>query len=265
MRRVSPGQGPARRRAQAQLLGAQGVDPHRAVAQLGDLARPAEAQLVEAAVAVHDERALGAELQEHMGQGLHPLRGVDADHLAPHPGGVRERPEQVEQGAHAELPARRDGVACGGVVGRGEQEGDADLFSAARELLRGQLQVHTQSLQHVRRARAARHRPVAVLGHGGPGRGGQQGGARREVEGARLVTPGAAGVHGVEVWAERHPEGVAAHHPGGGGDLADRLALGPQGDQEARRGRGAERPGQQRLHHPLDLLRVQLLTAQEPL
>ena len=47
----------------------------------------------------------------------------------------------------------------------------------------------------------------------------------------------------------------------GGGDLANRLPFGAQGDQEARRGRRAQGAGQKRLHHPLDLVRVQLFTA----
>ena len=104
-----------------------------------------------------------------------------------------------------------------------------------------------------------------MFGDGGPRRGGQQGGAGGEVERARLVAAGAAGVHGVEVFGEVHLERVAAHHPGGGGDLADRLPFGPQGDQEARRGRRAQGAGQKRLHHPLDLLRVKLFPAKQAL
>ena len=52
---------------------------HVAVDDLDHEARPERRQLVEAARAVHDERAPGAELRERLGVGDGELGGVDAE------------------------------------------------------------------------------------------------------------------------------------------------------------------------------------------
>ena len=88
-----------------------------------------------------------------------------------------------------------------------------------------------ERLEHVGRARQAGRRAVAVLGDGAAGAGGDQRGRGRDVEGAAP----AAGAGGVEqVVALRPGRGVASarmalRQPG---ELLDRLALGPQRDQE---------------------------------
>ena len=75
--------------------------------------------------AVDDEGLAGAEQGEGIGDELDQPRRVDADDLARGSGGVGERTQQVEDGAHAELLAHGHDGGHGGVVGGRGKEGEA--------------------------------------------------------------------------------------------------------------------------------------------
>ena len=87
----------------------------------------------------------------------------NANHLVRRAGGVGKRPEQVEHGAHAHLPARADGMLHGAVKFRREQKTDADLAHALRHLLRRKLEADARRFEHVGAAGFARYRAIAVL------------------------------------------------------------------------------------------------------
>ena len=96
--------------------------------------------------------------------GLHPFRREHADELALRAGRVRQRPEQVEDRARAELdPGRRD-VAGGAVMARRHQKADADLPQARAHDRQVGIDIDAERGQHVGRARFRRKRAVAVLG-----------------------------------------------------------------------------------------------------
>ena len=203
-------------------------------------------QLVEPVVAEEHQRPLGAEL--HQG-GDHPLGhgGVaHADRLAPGAGRVGQRPEEVERRRHAQLPADGPGVPQRLVIAGGEAEADPDLVDAAGHPGRAELDVHAERLEEVGGAAGRRRRPVAVLGHPGAGAGGHEGGQGRDVDAARPVAAGAAGVE--QRPGDVDPLGVGQHRADEGGHLGRRLPLGPQGDGEAgdlgRRGPPLEDRGQ---------------------
>ena len=101
-----------------------------AVLELGDQRRAGGGELVEA-VAMDDPGALAAELAQHFGDRLHPVRREDADELALGAGRVRQRPEQIEDGARAELDAGRPDMAHGAVIARRHEEADAGLDHGA--------------------------------------------------------------------------------------------------------------------------------------
>ena len=204
---------------------------HAAVSHLGHQVLAGGSQLVEPAGAVHHERMLGAELREHLGDRHDQRLRVDAHHLPAGAGRVRERPEQVEDAADAQLAPDRAGVAHRGVVGLREEEPEADLVDAGGDVGRSEIDPHAERLEHVGRPAPRRHGPVAVLGdHGARGRSDQRR-RRRDVERVGAVAAGAAGVDQVGVRGRRRRH-VGAHRPGAAGDLVGRLALHPERDQE---------------------------------
>jgi hypothetical protein len=69
--------------------------------------------------------ALGAEAGERLGHRAQPAGVEGAGHLALHPARVRQRAEQVEDGARAELDPGAAGVAQRRMVARRHQEQDA--------------------------------------------------------------------------------------------------------------------------------------------
>ena len=101
-------------------------------------------------LAVDDERVRRAERGEHAADDRHPARLVDAQHLVPRAGRVRERPEQVEDRAHAELAADARDRLERRVEPRREQEADADLLDAALDHVLRRVHVDAERREHVR-------------------------------------------------------------------------------------------------------------------
>ena len=88
-----------------------------------------------------------------LGHGGEPLRAKDPEDVGVRPGGVGEGPEEVEDGAHAELGPHRGHVAHGGVEDPGEEEAETQLLYGLSHPLGGGLQVHPQGLEEVRAPR----------------------------------------------------------------------------------------------------------------
>ena len=104
---------------------------HAAVDDLADEVRAGGRELVDPVRAVDDERAMGAEPGEHLGDRPHERRVVDADDLRPRAGRVRQRAEHVEDRPRRELLAHRSSVPEGRVVRRREQEAEPELVDRA--------------------------------------------------------------------------------------------------------------------------------------
>ena len=207
---------------------------HLAVLQLADHRRGAERDLVHAVLAVDDEHVLAAEPLQHAHLDADQVGMEHADQLVRRAGRVGERPEDVEDRAHAELLAHRRRVLHRAVVDRREHEADAGLADALRDLLGRQHDVGAERLQHVGAAGFRRHRAAAVLGDPRAGRRGDEHRRGRDVEGVRRVAAGADDVDQMLAVGDLDLGRELAHHLRRGGDLADGLLLHAQADGERR-------------------------------
>ena len=252
--------------ASAQGVGRRGGDPQggRVDRRLGDLAvvdgphrrGRGGGELVEPVVAAEDPgvHAPGREdSRHHRG---HPAVGA-ADRLRGRPHRVRQRPEEVEDRADAELAPRDRGVPHRGVERRREAEGDAGLLGQRGDPVGREVQPDAEGLEDVGAAGQRGRRAVAVLDHLGTGPRGHDRGHGRDVHRHRAVHPGADHVEQPAGDRDRgagRPERLG--HPG---DLVDGLSLGPQphresGDLGRRRLAGEDLP-----HSPAGLGRRQVL------
>ena len=105
--------------------GAISISRHLAVLERGGPARGRGGDLVHAVLAVHDQRALESQLAQRLGDGPEPAPVEHADELALDQGGVRHRPQQIEDGAGwaRARPAgrRRCAWRCGGAAPSGSR------------------------------------------------------------------------------------------------------------------------------------------------
>ena len=187
---------------------------------------------------MHDVRARRLELDERVGERPRELRRVDAEHEGARARRVRQRSEHVEDGTRRELAANGRGVPHGRMVRLREEEAEAELVDRALDPFRRQLELEAERLQHVRGPCLRRGGAVAVLRDRGSRGGDDERGRGRDVVRVRAVAAGADDVHEVGACGV-DAEDVLAHRVGAAGDLVRRLALGPQGDEEASRRTGA--------------------------
>ncbi len=117
-----------------------------------------------------------------------PLPVCDAEHLALYPSRVSEWSQEVHDRGNTEVAAYRANVPHRGMKVRREQERHARF---------PQQPGCPRSVDHIRRAALGREGPIAVLGHGRPGAHRDEGGGRRDVEGADHSSAGPAGIHEV--------------------------------------------------------------------
>ena len=142
--------------------------------------------------AVHDQRVLARRARQRLRHRLDQLRRVDADQLAPRARRVRQRPEQVEDRAHAELAPHRARVAHRRVVRRA-RTGSRTRSSMQRAPARAPSVDRARRAPRARRpSRSAMMRAVAVLGDARRRRGRDERRRRRDVERARAVAARAA-------------------------------------------------------------------------
>ncbi len=131
---------------------------------LKDQSRSGGGDFVESVGAVDDEGALGTQPSQRSGHQLRRVRGRRADQLSRGAGGIGQRPQQIEYGAHLQLRASRLGMLHRGMQQRREKKSDADLANRLGHALGGQRHVNTQLFQNVGTAALAGKRAVAVLG-----------------------------------------------------------------------------------------------------
>ena len=148
-------------------------------------------------------------------------------------GRIGQRAQHIEDRPHPDLPPRPDGVFHRPVQHRRKQESDAHLVETASHLLRRNLDMHPQRLQHIRGSALRRHRAIPVLGHANSRSGHHERGRSRDVERARAVAPGPAGIQH-HFMLRAHPRGLLPHHLRGSRNLLHRLPLGAQAHQKRR-------------------------------
>ena len=173
---------------------------------------------------------------------------VHPEHPGASPGRVRERSEDVEDRARAELASHRRGVLHGRVVQRREHESEPERVDRLGDPLGRLLEVEPERLEHVRGAGDGAHRAVTVLRDRRACRGGDDRRGRGDVERARAV---AARPHDVDDVRPRrvHGQHVGAHRLGTAGDLVGALPLRAQRHEEAADLRRRRLPGHDLAHH----------------
>ncbi len=246
-----------RRAMQAEILGRQRQAANDAVAQLGNVGLARDRDFVEAIGAVHHEGAFHAQLAERSRQQLRIAFIVDADDLRRGSGGIRERAEQIENGAHLEFAASGHRVARRGVHGRREEESDADPFDCGGDSLGREIDAHAEMLEDVRRAAARADRAIAVFGDAHARARNDERCGGRNVERARSVAAGAAGVderliRDAQMTGENR-RSVAPHGRREADQFVDRLALHAQAGEERGNLRIGGEPGEDILHRGLGL------------
>ena len=148
---------------------------------------------------------------------------------------IGERPENVEDRAHAELLADRGDVLHGRMVVGREHEADTALGDAGSDLLTVQHDVGAQGFQHIGSPRLGGHAAVAVLGDGAPCSRHHEHDGGGDVEGVRTVTAGPHDVDEVATISHMDRVGELAHDLRSGRDLADGLLLDSQACKDGRR------------------------------
>ena len=189
---------------------------------------------------MHDEGSLDRHARQRV---RHQLRGFPAEganQLVRGSGGVRQRPEHVEHGAHAHGTAHRhDGFHCRVVCGC-EQECEVECLQRANTASGVQRQGHAELLQHVRAAGLAGYRAVAVFHDARARCGRKQTGAGGQVEAARTVAPGSHRVDSRRPVGNLRVDRKLTHCGREAANLFCRFALGAQCREQ--------RPGQRRVH-----------------
>src|SRR5438105_10525112 len=115
--------------------------PDAAAYDLAHEVRADGRELVDPARAVDDEGPARAEAREHLGDRAHEAGLVDADDLGAGAGRVRQRPEDVEDGASGELPPDRGRMAHGRMMGGREEEPEAELVDREGDSLGRELEL----------------------------------------------------------------------------------------------------------------------------
>jgi len=184
--------------------------PDAAVADFGDLRFAGERNFVKSARAVNDESAKGAKFGEGSGDGVDHVCGEDSEDLGFGACGIRERAEQIKNGAPSDLQAGWCGVAGGGVGCGSKEKADADFADGAASGGHGKIDAHAEGFENIRGAAAGTNGPVAMLGDVSARRGGDNCGGGRDIEGAGFVATRAAGVD-----KSREPRFVCCKYRGG--------------------------------------------------
>ena len=129
----------------------------------GDIGRTGGGDLVQTVMTVHHPNTFGAQTPQNLGQWLHPVCREDADHLTAGTGWIRQRSQQVEDGADAKLGTDGHDMAHGTVVTGRHHEADPGFgqgFAHQREI---GVNVDTECFQHIGRAGSGRQGLVAMF------------------------------------------------------------------------------------------------------
>ena len=118
---------------------------------------------VEPIAPMNDITAAQAERGESLRNQFRRANRERADHLDRGSGGVSERPQQVECGAHFQLLSSLLCALHGGMNRRREHESDARLTNALADLLRREHDIHAQPFEDIGAAAQAGQRSVPVF------------------------------------------------------------------------------------------------------
>ena len=223
----------SRQRLKPNCSGSIGVLLDLAIAQLGYFGRTTERDFIKTFQTVHNHGPRAAEILEHMGDHGDKLPAINADQLMRRHRRVGQRPENIEDGAYADIAPRLHRIFHRLMKQRRKQKSDADFCDALLDPFLGRIHFDAQSAQHVGAARLTRNRPIAMLRDIDPGAGKHECRGRRDVESSLLIAARPAGIED-GFGSDIYPMSLFAHHPRRAGNLVDRFPLHAQGREEQR-------------------------------
>src|SRR6185437_10977568 len=171
------------------------------------------------------------EILQHLCQRLHPLPGKYPDHLSLDAGRIRQRAEQVEDGAGCEFDTGRADILHCGMVCRRKHETDSGLRDATADMFRRDVDPDAQRRQHVGRAGTRRQCAIAVLGDRYAGAGDNERGTGRHIHRAGAVAAGPDHVDGIGRRVDA--QHLGAHRRYRAGDLIDGFAADAKRHQQS--------------------------------
>jgi len=250
----------ARGRHAERLAGVEHVVGHLAVGDLPHVCGRRRRQFVETVLTAEDERGRSAGSEDPGHERSHPAVR-DADRGGPRPGRVGQGPQEVERRRNAQVTAGGSGEAEGRVEDLGEAERDPHRRRGLGDPLGRQVEPHAERLEHVGGPARRGRGPIAVLHHGGTGARHHESGHGRDVDAAVPISAGPDDVHGLTGHVDRY--GVREHRVREPREFLNRLALGPQRDEEAGKDHRARLARHHLVHGPRRPRGGQILTRDE--
>ena len=223
--------------------GVRAIEGDGVAANLGELGWAGDGELVDARAAcvgffrdcaVDDEGVADAEQEHGLGDDGEQAGGVDTHDLGARSGGVGQRAEDVECGAHAEGAADGHDGLHGRMQAGSVEEGEAVAAQGGGPGGGGERDGDAEGFEDIGRAAKGCDGAVAVLGDCSPGGGGDQGGGGGDVEGSGVVSTGAAGVNEERALGVVEGDGdcCGEHGFGESGQLGGGLAAGGDGPEQ---------------------------------
>src|SRR5208282_6696464 len=137
-----------------------------AIAHFGDVCLSGERYFIQPA-AMNHESALGAQFQQSRSHQIDGLVGKNSQDLPVSACGIRERTEQIEHRAPADLFARWHRMPGGCVSDGREEETDADFANGPACVAHGHVNANAEGFHDVGGAAARAARTIAMLGDSG--------------------------------------------------------------------------------------------------
>src|SRR5712692_3185415 len=207
--------------------------PDLAAANLDHAGGHCERNLIEAVFPVHDHRMLDAERRKRLGHRTQQPRFRDANQLPLRPCRIRQRRNQVEQGADAERAPQDREPREHRMIRRGKDKAESRAFETSLEPRGIEIDLYPEALHYVGRTDPPAYRAIAMLGHRHTGRRRNQRRSGRNIERAGAISARPRGVGHVTV-VEIERARPLAHRTRAARELGGRFALELERDQESR-------------------------------
>jgi len=234
IRRIAPRKGAKRSALQPKLRRSNDVLPDLTIADLGNLSRPREGNLIQPAIAMDDHRMLYPQQGHSLSDEGDEPGLVDAHHLPPSSRRIQQGPQDVQHRPHPKRSSNRHNRFQLRMMRRSQEKGEAVRAKRLRGIGGRKLDGNSQGLQHIRRAAPGRDRAVAMLSHLGSRRSGDQRGGGGDVEAAACIAARAAGIDEPKLLraVERKHMRRSTEGRGKPGDLSRRLAAASQSAEQ---------------------------------
>ncbi len=187
---------------------------------------------------MNHNRLEGAKLRQRLRHDPGRLKIRRANQLVLCPSRVRQGAQQVEDRTHLQFATCFGSMLHRWMDIRRVEKRNSRLRQTMRHLRRGQINLHTQHLQHVGTSGMRREGPVAVLGHlHAAGRHHNRNGSR-DIEGRQAVAAGATSIEDRLARRRGHFGDMGPHRLGKTGHLVDAI---PQHFDRSQKGRNLSR------------------------